>query len=127
MNELLLCVLSGGVAAACIKALESLLTWKLNRKASQEDRAEELRLAGEKELEASIEALQVSVEELRAGEKIILYDRVKYLARSYVEDGEIEFNDREDLLAMHSIYHEQLGGNGNLDALMDQVMALKVK
>lgn len=127
MNEVLLCLLSGGVAAAMIKAIESIVTWKLNRKAAKEDKAEERKESEEKKLDEDIKELQKSIEELRAGEKIILYDRVKYLARAFVEDGEISFDDREDLTAMHSIYHNELGGNGNLDALMSEVMKLHVK
>jgi len=127
MNEVLLCLLSGGFAAAVVKALESLVTWKLNRKAAKEDKAEERKEAEEKKLDEDITELKQSVDNLRAGEKIILYDRFKYLARSFVEDGEIDFDDREDLIAMHEIYHNQLGGNGNLDALMSEVMKLHVK
>lgn len=57
----------------------------------------------------------------------LFYDRIKYLARKHISEGCIDFNDREDLSELHSIYHDTLGGNGNLDNLMAVVMRLPLK
>ena len=127
MNELLLCLLSGGVAAACIKAAESIITWKLNRKAAQEDKEEAKQETEQKDLQAAIEQPEKDLTSLRIGEKVILHDRIKYLGKSFIDDGEVDFDDRQDLVDMHGVYHNELGGNGNLDSLMKKVMELPIK
>ena len=50
----------------------------------------------------------------------------KYLAKSYISRGWITTEELEDLMEMHKVYHD-LGGNGYLDALMDQVHRLTVR
>lgn len=127
MNELLLCLLSGGVAAALIKAAESLITWKLNRKATQEDKAEAKEEDHQKAEQEVIEQLKKDVNSLRIGERTILHDRIKFLGRSFIKAEEVDFDDRQDLVDMHSVYHNELGGNGNLDNLMKEVMELPIK
>lgn len=127
MNEVLLCLLSGGVAAAVIKAAESLITWKLNRKAAQEDKEDNKKELALKNEQAVVEQLKTEVASLRLGERVILRDRIRYLGRVYIKSGEIDFDDRQDLVDMHSVYHTKLGGNGNLDGLMKDVMDLPLK
>lgn len=127
MNEVLLCLLSGGVAAAVIKAAESLITWKLNRKAAQEDKEDNKKELALKNEQAVVEQLKTEVASLRLGERVILRDRIRYLSRVYIKSGEIDFDDRQDLVDMHSVYHTELGGNGNLDGLMKDVMDLPLK
>ena len=63
---------------------------------------------------------------LRDGVRIMLYDRIKHLGRKYIADEEVSAEDLEDLISMHTIYHE-LGGNGFLDSVMSQVKALPIK
>lgn len=64
---------------------------------------------------------------VRAGMKMLLYDRIKHLGKSYIERGSISTDELEDLVEMHSIYHEDLDGNGFLDAIMASVKALPIK
>ena len=61
------------------------------------------------------------------GVRQLLYDRIKYLGRCYISDGTISAEDLEDLMQMHGIYHTDLGGNGYLDNLMEQVKHLPIK
>lgn len=61
------------------------------------------------------------------GVQIILYDRIKYLCRCYIQQGEITANDLEDLERMWNVYHNDLDGNGFLDALMSEVRKLSIK
>lgn len=118
--ELLTLLLTGGIGAAAIKLLESLTLWALSRRAAKTDGE-----AGRRRAKA--EALDTTVKHLVAGQRIILHDRIKYLAKCYIKAGEIAIDDREDLLEMHRIYHNSLGGNGNLDAVMAQVLELNLK
>ena len=124
MNDIILCLLSGGVAAAVIKSVESLVTWRLNRKAAKEDREEARRDKEEQDAQAAIGQLRRDVSSLRVGEQVILRDRIKYLGKNYIKSGSIDFDDRQDLVDMHRVYHDDLGGNGNLDSLMADVMEL---
>ena len=58
---------------------------------------------------------------LEAGVRILLYDRIKHLCLKYCEAGHISTDDYEDLLKMHQVYHNNLNGNGFLDAEMASV------
>ncbi len=127
MNELVLCLLSGGVAAGLVKIAESFMTWKLNRKATKEDRAEAQKDEREKAQLKAIEQLERDVASLRIGERAIFRDRIKYLGKGFLTAGRIDLEDRQDLVDMHSIYHDELGGNGNLDGLMSEIMKLPIK
>jgi len=56
-----------------------------------------------------------------------LYDRIRFVALSYIEEGEVDFDDRRILNDMHRSYHVGLNGNGDLDELMKQVNKLPLK
>ena len=64
---------------------------------------------------------------LREGLKWVLYDRIRYLGQAYLREGEIDFDDRRLLGEMHKAYHDGLGGNGDLDTLMQSVNDLPLK
>ena len=49
MNEIVLCLLSGGVAAAAMKTLDGVIMWHLNRKAAKEDRDADKQAADEQQ------------------------------------------------------------------------------
>lgn len=48
-------------------------------------------------------------------------------AVEYIASGEISLDDRRRLVHWHELYHNGLGGNGDADALMEQVMHLPIK
>ena len=73
-----------------------------------------------------IDQLATTVDSLKTAQKSVLQDRLKFLCRSYLKNGDIEMSDRQDLIAMHEAYHG-LGGNGNLDDLMEQARKLKIR
>lgn len=104
MTEIILAIAGGGVGAAIVGGVFSLVQWKLNRRAAKEDKRSNM----------------------AAGIRILLYDRIKYLGRKHIADGYITAEDLEDLTAMHKIYHDDLSGNGFLDTLMSQVKILKI-
>lgn len=56
----------------------------------------------------------------------ILLDRIQYLCKTYIHDGEIDTDDLRRLHIMHKNYHN-LGGNGDLDKLMSRVDNLPLK
>ena len=109
--------------------------WKFHaeRKALKEDRAEE-KVDNMKKLTDSVEAVRKEQEEqgaqldaLRDAMKCVLLDRIIYLGQKYIEDGEVDFDDRKRLRDMHTSYHKGLNGNGDADAIMKAVDALPLK
>ena len=67
------------------------------------------------------------IEALKAGQKWMLYDRIRFLGLRYISDGTVDFDDRRILTEMHKCYHDGLGGNGDLDNLMNEVNHLPLK
>lgn len=120
-------VLTGGAAAAGIKLIETVIVWCLNRKAKKNDDAEEKEEMEKTKKDAEIEELRLTVENLKTANRLIMYDRIKHLCKTYLKDGEIGFNDLEDLIEMHECYHCSLGGNGKLNELMGLVKELPIK
>ena len=47
-------------------------------------------------------------------------------SHAYIRAGDIDIDDREDLIKMHEVYHN-LGGNGNLNALMETILDLPLR
>ena len=120
IREVLIAVLTGGVIVAIIEGVREFLTWRRNRKAVLEDRQA---LNSDKRLEK----VERQVGALVESQKYILYDRIRFLGQSYIADGEIDFDDRRILNDMHRAYHSGLGGNGDLDILMNEVNKLSLK
>lgn len=106
MSELMRVILGGGISAAIVSGTVQLILWRWNRRAAKED----VETKSEKQIKNAL--------------KMILYDRIKYLGRKYLDNGFISLEDLEDLLQMHKIYHDDLGGNGFLDNIMNQVKQL---
>lgn len=123
--ELLGYLLTGATAAAVIKLLDNLIIWHLNRKAKKSDEAEAEEKAEEKKAESDEKEWKKhtdeTIEALAIGVRVILMDRIRYLGQEYIKDGEVDFDDRRLLNQMHSVYHNTLGGNGDLDILMKEV------
>ena len=131
MNDFLMCLLSGGVVVALIKSVEGIITWTLNRKAAKEDKAEERQEKDKMQAISEIETRLKNIERQNKAQsealKLIMYDKIRYLGRAYIDDEEVDFDDRRILNAMHESYHTGLGGNGDLDLLMQEVRNLPLK
>ena len=127
MENVLAYLLTGGCAAAGVKLIETLTVWVLNRRAKKTDdeKAEEQEKLKKKE--AEYENMVETVEGLKIADQLIMRDRIKHLCRTYLRAGEVEFTDLSDLIEMHGCYHSVLGGNGNLNELMELVKELPIK
>jgi len=125
--ELLVPILTGGAAVAVIKIMDNVLMWLLNRKAKLNDDGKNAEAERLKRLEDELEKLAEGFQILKNALRVNSHDRIKYLGRKHIENGEVSFDDREDLIEMHDVYHNDLGGNGNLDNIMKQVMDLTLK
>lgn len=123
--EWLVDLLSGAAGAALVGGTFGLITWRLNRKAAKEDKAQGQSMATCAERGREIKALNDKVGVLIIADRTILYDRIKYLAKAHIKRSWISVEDYEDLKRMHKVYHDELSGNGFLDALMAEVDELE--
>jgi hypothetical protein len=101
-----------GIIIALIGALtgsgaSSIIVVLLQRKWAKQDKKDE-------RVDALVEA-----------NKVLMIDKVRYLGKKYISEGEIHLEDKENLLEMYAAY-KRLGGNGHLDTVMYEVNHLKV-
>ena len=127
MENWMFAIATGVTGAAVIKLIDNVVQWYLQRKAAKEDLVEE---NGREELQKIKDwekDMEDKVNALVNTDKYILFDRIRYLGQKYVADDEVDFDDRRILSQMHEVYHNELGGNGDLDELMKAVNALPLK
>lgn len=131
MQEILLPLLGGGVAVSIIEGIREWFTWRRNRKAQKEDRAEQKSEAQMEErmtkMEHKIEDLTKMTKVLMDSQKSILFDQIKNLCRKYITDEEIDSDDLLALNALHNSYRNGLNGGKDLDPLMERVRSLPLK
>ena len=61
------------------------------------------------------------------GVRALLQIEIKRLGKDYIAEGCIDLEDRRELVNLWNIYHDSLGGNGYLDAVMSEVNALPLR
>lgn len=128
--EFLKTFLGGAGGAAIVAGLFALAQWRLNRKAQKDDKA-----AAKHEYDAAKQAEQMKeinrkLDVLFLADRTLLYDRIKYLAKSYIARSWVTIEELEDLNRMHAVYHDsdKLDGNGFLKELMSTVnTALEIR
>ncbi len=108
MLEIMIAILSGSALAAFVNQVGNALLWKRQRKAALDDQG------------------ITRMDKLEAGMMAMMLDRIQYLCKSYIEDQSIDVDDRRRLHIMHECYHG-LGGNGDLDTLMEDVNKLPIR
>ena len=118
--QIVLSIIGGGALVALINALHGRADFKRRRKAAKEDQKS-------MDIEQEITDLKQTVGAIKDGMKFVLYDRIRFLRQAYIAAGEIDFDDRRILNAMHKSYHNGLDGNGDLDVLMGEVNRLPLK
>lgn len=123
--EFLKTFLGGAGGAAIVAGLFALIQWRLNRKAQKEDKAAERQVVDCAARGRELEEQRKMLDALMTADRVILYDRIKHLAKSYIKRGWISVEEYEDLKRMHSVYHNELKGNGFLDDIMKEVSKLE--
>ena len=63
---------------------------------------------------------------LCVGVRLLLEERIEGLCLATIRQGSVSYARLKYLRAAHGCYHDGLGGNGDLDALMHRVEALPV-
>lgn len=97
--EVILAIIGGGVGAAVVTGIVTLIQFFANRKDKRSGKEE------------------VQNKALRYLMLYIIQER----AKQHIKDGRISLEDRRSLHHWHNLYHNGLGGNGDADALMEQV------
>lgn len=110
----------GDIICAAITATASIVCAFATAALKRREKHEGKRAEAEKIRDAKILALCES-------QKIVMLDRIRYLGQKYIEAGEIDFDDRRILNAMHDSYHNGLGGNGDADVVMSEVNKLPLR
>lgn len=133
LTAVLLAIAGGAAGAAVINGINERWKFKANRKAVKEDREEE-KADKTGELSSTLSGVQEQLTHLKDSDaaqsealKLILLDRILWLGQSYINKGEISFDDRRRFHAMHQCYHSGLGGNGDADIIVEGVDALPLK
>ena len=128
---ILVAVISSGATAAVVKAIDNWLSWRRERKAKLEDSNMEQKEKTVNErlnaIEQKTDDTQKTLDNLTDGMKYIIYDRIRHIGQAHINAGEIDFDDRRILNNMHHCYHFGLGGNGDLDKLVQEVNNLPLK
>lgn len=128
--EFLKTFLGGAGGAAILAGLFALAQWRLNRKAQKEDKAAAKQESYTAKQDAQMEEINRKLDVLFLADRTLLYDRIKYLAKSYISRSWVTIEELEDLNRMHAVYHDsdKLDGNGFLKELMNTVnTALEIR
>jgi hypothetical protein len=123
--EILLELLKSAFGAGIVAGLFGIWQWRLNRKAQKEDKAADAKIVNCAARGAEIKQLQDTVDALVVANRMMLYDRIKHLAKTYIKRDYITVEEYEDLKRMHKVYHNEMNGNGFLDGLMNEIEELE--
>lgn len=115
MSETLLVIFGGATGAAIVNLLSNLITKLLEKSGKRKDKHTE-----------ALESVERRLETVESGSMAMLLDRIQYLCKVYISDGEVDPDDLRRLHIMHNSYHA-LGGNGDLDKLLARVESLPFK
>ncbi len=136
--------LGGGLGAAIISACNERWKFKAQRQAAKEDREAE-KADRTEEISDTVGELQEAEDERNRlveerfknmeeqisvqakAMQLILLDHIFWLGQSYIDKGEISYDDRRRLRNMYDCYHNGLKGNGDADLIMKGVDSLPLK
>lgn len=128
--EFLKSFLGGAGGAAIVAGLFGVIQWWLGRKAQKEDKATAKQESADAQQKGDMTEINRKLDVLFLADRTILYDRIKHLAKSYIDRGYVTVEELEDLNRMHDVYHDpdKLNGNGFLKELLNTVnTALEVR
>lgn len=142
--KMFLMFLFGAGGLALINIVQERWKWRSDRRAKKEDQREAREdklddvdkkltdfIQEQKEYNKQMTTKQADQDkELEAQSvalRYVLLDRILYIGQSYINRGEVSFDDRKRLREMHNCYHEKLGGNGDATQIMNAVDELPLK
>lgn len=128
--EILKAFLGGAGGAAIVAGLFGVVQWWLGRKAQKDDKAAAKQESDGIRQQSDMQEINRKLDVLFLADRTILYDRIKHLAKSYIDRGYVTVEELEDLNRMHAVYHDpdKLDGNGFLKELLNTVnTALEIR
>lgn len=108
-----------GVGAGLVAVLGNVVMFKLNRKASKEDKDFD-------KIKASVDANDRLTEELKVGVRALLHDRLYQGCRYFLKQGIINEAELSNMGRLYESYH-QLGGNGTGTELYQRIKKLPLE
>lgn len=137
IHETIITGLFGTLGVTLVTCIFKLLEKRADNRNETKAEAKKARDESTQEIKETIDAvgaeLREEIAEIKAElmaqkdtDRVILQDRVAWLARSYISKGEIKISELASLGEMHEKY-KNTGGNGALNALMTRVHALPIK
>lgn len=131
-------LLTSSVVVSITTVVGNVIMFVLNRRATKEDRrdnnTEEITILKERveqlecdrdydrELfERTISDITAGLIDVKDGQKVILYDKILFLSRKFIKHNKISYEDKVNLNKMYGVYHNQLGGNGDLDSVIRDI------
>lgn len=129
MQEFIIGVLGAGIGAGIMTIIQMFIKRKWSKEDKQEEKEDKLAAltAQLEDVNKKLDALSQDVGHVKIANQSILSDRIQWLGTRYLEDGEIDFEDRRILKNLHNSYHDHCGGNGDFDELMKDIYALPLK
>lgn len=76
-------------------------------------------------LVATKKGTSTKLDALLEAQKVLMIDRVRYLGECYIIRGHITLDEKENLVEMYQAY-KNLGGNGHLKTVMEEIDRLPV-
>lgn len=137
-DTLIVCILSSTLAAAVVTSAKDIFLAKRKRKDSKEDKEEdrneklirymERQGQTDKKLEEIVSELHDHIatnntlmSNVIKSNKLIMLDRIKYIASGCIKAGKIKYEDRKMLHDMWDEYHNAWNGNGDLNLIMEAI------
>ena len=109
MTDILIAFIAGGSLSALVSGVFSVILYKTKKKDEAEKEAEE------------------EDDAVKKGLRYIMLYIIQERAEKYISRGSITVDERRSLHKWHDLYHNGLNGNGDADALMNDVDALPLK
>ena len=133
-------LLTSSVVVSLISLAGSVMLYKMNRKAALEDRHDEIKNNVEAlqkslnqiqedyvRLNTKLENLTTMILDLKDSQRILMHNEILSKIKHAMKEGHISLEERNTIISMHDTYHNKLGGNGQLDAAMKDLMEIEAE
>ena len=110
MENWMVALFTGASASALITMTGNIVLYILQRKERKANKENE----NQKVIHDKLNAIGKGV-------MLLELDKIKYLGLRFIREEGITYEDRALLHKMHDNYHKELGGNGDLDQIMEEV------
>lgn len=110
MANWMVALFTGASASALITMTGNIVLYILQRKERKANKENE----NQKVIHDKLNAIGKGV-------MLLELDKIKHIGLKFIEQGSITYEDRAILHKMHDNYHRELGGNGDLDQIMEEV------